>query len=183
MKKLLIIIALIYATINVRAQSLTKNSEEAETFMLKEFCKVLYTKLSPKSVPKGYVKSFSVKFEMNEKAEPINVQLSVNMADTLIINIVKSVLAQSQKIWVIAQCKKYNPTLRFILPIHMEIYSRIDIDSNGLTNRSHERLDFNSLIKFSSSEQNLEVSFSPSKEKFVGMVLNPIIVSNTKPFE
>lgn len=170
-------------TISAKAQSLTKNSEEAETFILKEFCKLLYTKLPPQSVSKGYVKSFSVKFEMNEKAEPINIQSSVNMADTLIINMIKSILAQSHKIWDIEHCKKYNQTLRFMLPIHMEIYSRIDLDSNRLTNRSNERLDFNSLIKFPLTEQNLEVSFSPSKEKFMGMVLNPIIVNNTKPFE
>lgn len=167
----------------ISGQSLTKNSLEAETFISKELCKSLFTKLNPKFVQKGYVKSFSVKFELNENAVPKNVQLSVNMTDTLVINMVISILAQSQKIWDIEQCKKYNPTLKFILPIHMETYSRIDVNSNVLTDKSNERLDFKSLIKFPFSEQHIGNSPISSREKFVGMVLSPILIDNTKPFE
>jgi len=181
-RKLFIIIALIHISVCVKAQSLTKNSDEAETFISRELYKLVLIKFNRKSVQNEYIKLFSVKFELNDKAEPNNVQLSGNMKDTVIINMVKIVLAQSQKIWDLEQCKKYNPTLKFILPIRIDI-SSANINSNKLYGESYERLDFNSLIKFLPLEQKLEVSFSPSKEKFVGMVLNPILVNNAKPFE
>ena len=182
MKKSFIIIALIHITMCIKAQSLTKSSEEAETFISKEFYKLTLAKLNRKSVKEEYIKQFSVKFELNEKAEPNNIQLSGNMKDTVIINMVKSVLNLSQKIWDIEQCKKHNPTLKFILLIRMDINSA-NINSKKIIERSSEMLDFNSLIKFSANEQNSEVSFIPSKEKFVGMLLNPILINNAKPFD
>jgi hypothetical protein len=182
MRKSFIIIALIHMTMCIKAQSLTKNAEEAETFISNELYKRVLAKLNRKSVQNEYVRVFSVRFELNEKTEPYNIQLSGNMKDTVVINMVKSVLALSNKIWDIEQCKKHNPSLKFILPICIDI-SSANINLNKLADKSHEKFDFNSLIKFPPMDHELEISFRPSKEKFIGMVLNPILVNNAKPFE
>lgn len=183
MKKLLILVALMHIIVNINAQSLTKNSQEAEEFISSKLSKLLFTKLKSKVNPREVTKLFSVRFELNQSGEPQNILFSVNMKDTLIINMVKSVLTQSQAIWDIEKCKKYNPSLYFLLPIRIDMYSKIENKSKRLIEKTSDMVDFTSLIKFSPIDRSLEFSFAPAKEKFTGLVLSPILIDNSQPFE
>ncbi len=140
-----------------------------------------------------YACVFAVRFELDKKTGVVkNLKFSDNIVDTAIINIVRKAIIDTQSIWNLKNCKKANPSLRFLQPIY------IFISKNGCYNTYNNAFLVDSVGKHISSLVNLpekgwnkdvplyngEFLTVLSTIKFTGMMLNPIIVGvnrHTRP--
>lgn len=162
------------------AQSLLKdNTSEPEGIFGNKISQYLRNELKDKEVTNCHNTIFYVKFQLSEKPEIQNIRVSANMSDKIIISIVHKALKETENLWDIEKCKKYNPALIFLLPINVIISKLgcvVKFTDNDILN---SRYDFASMLKYEPIEQqDINCLFCPTKEKFVGMVLNPIIVNN-----
>lgn len=185
MKKLFLVVLLLLKVCDTYCQSLLKTSYgEPEIIFRKKIREQLLLKLNSRTAPgcKSYI--FYVKFELSEKSEIQNIKVSANMTDSLIVSIIQTVIKENESIWDIEKCKKNNPTLKFLMPINMDVYR---MDCNMLYTNNEvvkSRFDFTSLLKYEPiAENELHNLFSPPKEKFVGMVLSPLLINNASALD
>lgn len=164
------------------SQSLLKDSSlEPEGVFGNKITEQLWDKLDPQKVKNCYHQEFFVKFKINDSGEVKEINISANMTDSIIFNIVQEIIKSNQSMWDIEKCKKYNPTLSFLLPIDLNIFKPSCEVKYTNDNIVKSRYDFAAMLKYSPIEQNkVECIFCPTKEKFIGMVLNPIFVNNGK---
>lgn len=163
------------------AQSLLKDSSiEPEGIFGNKISFYLRNELKYKEVTTNCQNTiFYAKFQLSEKAEMKNISISANMTDEKIISIIQKVLKETENIWDIEKCKKFNPTLLFLLPINV-IISKSGCEVK-FTDKDilRYRYDFASMLKYEPIDQgDVKCLFCPTKEKFIGMVFNPIIVNN-----
>jgi hypothetical protein len=180
MKKLFFIVLLLSKVCDTYCQSLLKISyEEPEIIFYKKIREQLRLKLNSRTAPgcKSYI--FYVKFELSEKSEIQNVKVSANMTDSLIVSIIQKVIKENESIWDIEKCKKNNPTLRFLVPINIDIYGKDCNMQHSDAEVVKARFDFASLLKYDpKAERELRDLYAPPREKFVGMVLSPLSINN-----
>ena len=69
--------------------------------------------------------------------------------------------------------------MSFLFPIDLNIFKPVCNLSYNDKDILETRYDFGAMIKYEPSDK-LRWLFCPAKEKFVGMVLNPIFVNNGK---
>ena len=132
-----------------------------------------------KKVPECYTNVFTVKFELSEKSNVQNVNISANMTDTLIIGIINKVLKQTSEMWDLKKCKQINPTMAFLLPIKLSIFKDDCNIKYGFNEVLQSNIDFTAMIKFQpTATSKVKCLFCPTKDKFVGITLNPIVVDN-----
>jgi hypothetical protein len=182
MKKLTLVTIIFFCTFWGYSQKLLKDiKREPDGFLVNKIGEELRNQLDPEKVPTCYHQEFFVKFKLNEKGEVFDINVSANMVDKVVINIVQTVIKENENLWDIGKCKKYNPSLAFLLPIDLNIfkpscdlaYSREDVLKS--------RYDFAAMLKYNPIEKKrVECIFCDAEEKFVGMVLNPIFVNNGK---
>jgi hypothetical protein len=184
--KVRVIITLVIMSISsiTYAQStLLKNSEfEPEGIIASKIVKQLQIQLSAKVVPNCYSSIFYVKFELNENAKIQNIKVSANFTDSTVINIVKNAITDKEIEWDIEKCKKKNPSLNFLMPIHINIFKTDCQRKFKDEDKGKIMLDFTSTLKYQPIlEGALNSLYSMVKERFVGMVLNPLVVNNGNP--
>ena len=182
MKKITLIFFIFSQAFLSYSQKLLKDStKEPEGFIANNITKQLWEQLDPEKVLICYHQEFFVKFKLNEKGEVNDINISANMTDKVVMNIVQTVIKKNENLWDIEKCKKSNPSLAFLLPIDLNIFK----PSCNLKYSDKEvlksRYDFAAMLKYNPIEQKkVECIFCDAKEKFVGMVLNPIFVNNGK---
>jgi hypothetical protein len=172
----------VLSTNNGYAQVLLKDSTlEPEAVLGNKITEQLWNRLDPKKATNCYHQYFFVKFKINDKGEVNEIYISANMKDETIISIVHNVIKSNENLWDIENCKKYNPSLSFLLPIDLNIFKLSCAIKYSNDNIVKSRYDFAAMLKYAPIEQNqVECIFCPTKEKFVGLVLNPIFVNNGK---
>ena len=181
---IIIILVIMNMSLITSAQStLLKNSKyEPEGTIANKIDKQLQMQLSAKVVPNCYYSIFYVKFELNENAKIQNIQVSANFTDSTVINIVTNVITDKELEWDIEKCKKQNPSLNFLVPIYLNIFKSNCQRKFKEEDKGKIMLDFTSTLKYQPIlEGALNSLYSMSKERFVGMVLNPLVVSNGNP--
>ena len=182
MKKIILMFLVFCHTFWSYSQKLLKDgNKEPDGFLVNQIGEALRNQLDPEKVLTCYHQEFFVKFKLNEKGEVNDINISANMTDKVVMNIVQTVIKENEKLWDIEKCKKYNPALSFLLPIDLNIFK----PSCNLKYSNKEvlksRYDFAAMLKYNPIEKNqIECIFCDAKEKFVGMVLNPIFVNNGK---
>ena len=180
MKKITLALLFLMNVCNTYSQSIMKDStNKPEGVIGNTIDKQLRDQLDPKKVPNCYHKEFSVKFKLDDNGLINEIKISGNMAEQVVIDIVKNAIKSSESFWDIEKCKKYNPTMSFLLPIDLNIFKPVCNLSYNDKDILEARYDFDAMIKYEPNDK-LRCLFCPVKEKFVGMVLNPIFVNNGK---
>ena len=180
MRKLFFLVLLLLQVCDTYCQSLLKTTYgEPEIIFYKKIREQLRLKLNSRTAPGCNSYIFYVKFELSEKSEIQNIKVSANMTDRLIVSIIQKVIKENESIWDIEKCKKNNPTLKFLMPINMDIY-RTDCNMRYTNDEVVKlRFDFTSLLKYDpKAKGELRDLFAAPREKFVGMVLSPILINN-----
>ncbi len=197
MKKIIILLVFISTSFCTDAQLLIKKirpdieyQPNPETMIGIEIKLALRKKFNIQSVPRCYAKVFYVKFELSDKGETNNIQVSAFMVDTVIINIIRQALVATEQQWDMEKCKKHNPSLKFLLPIYMDIrkkdckltytISESYSDEDSKWNNIPIKDEFMSMLNYDSNnfKDGLRTTPSVIDEKFVGMVLSPTYVYN-----
>jgi hypothetical protein len=180
MKKLTLVLLYLMILDNSYSQSIIKDSTmRLEGVLGDKITQQLWDQLDPKKVPDCYHKIFSVKFKIDDNGLVRDIKISGNMSEKVVIDIVTNAIKSSENLWDIEKCKKYNPTMNFLLPIDLNIFKPACNLSYDDENVLEARYDFGAMIKYEPNDK-LRCLFCPVKEKFVGMVLNPIFVNNGK---
>jgi hypothetical protein len=183
MKKIIIIIILLNVCWESFSQSLTKisNIEPEANFRFK-ISEQLRVHLNYKKVPDCYSKVFYVKFNLDENSKTYNMKFSANMTDTLVQNIVSKVIKESEDIWDVKKVKVANPNMSFLMPILLTIFKddcKIKYEHKDVF---ESVVNFTSILKYPPiNEGTLNCVSCASKDKFVGMVLSPLVVNNGDP--
>ncbi len=154
----------------------------------REIALKILTNLRQSTYDKCYEFIFAVRFELDKKTGIVkNLKFSENIVDTAIINIVRKAIIDTQSIWNLKNCKKANPSLRFLQPIYLFMNRNGCINTLNTSDVFHpdyirKSIDFTSLIQFPINEYAIDSAvyndrrkYLYTKEKFVGMVLSPIL--------
>jgi hypothetical protein len=180
MKKIALVIQLLMIVCNSYSQSIMKDiTMKPEGIIGNKLDEELRNQLDPAKVPTCYHKVFSVKFKLDDNGVVNEIKISGNMSEKEVIDIVRNAIKSSENLWDIEKCKKYNPTMSFLLPIDLNIFKPVCNLSYNDEDILEARYDFGAIIKYEPNDK-LRCLFCPAKEKFVGMILNPIFVNNGK---
>ena len=180
MKKIILLILLLNFAYTIYSQSLMKDSNiRPEGVLGDKITEQLWDQLDPIKVPNCYHKIFSVKFKIDKNGIVNEIKISGNMSEKTIIDIVTKAVKSSENLWNIEECMKYNPTMSFLLPIDLNIFKPVCNLTYNDEDILEARYDFGAMIKYEPNDK-LRCIFCPAREKFVGMVLNPIFVNNGK---
>lgn len=80
---------------------------------------------------------------------------------------------------ILRNARKNNPSLKFLIPIHLSIFKTNYERKFKEEDAGKNIADFTSTLKYQPiSEGALNSIFSMVKNRFVGMILNPLVVSN-----
>ncbi len=186
MKKIILtLLFFFFFKISNHAQSILKDDKSnPEKIWTDNINKQLQKFFPGGKVQEHITKIFFVKFKLSKKSEIEDVIFSANLTDTTIINIVTNSITKTNSLWDLKKVEKLNPNLTFLLPVHLHILKYMSPPKFSEKEEHQFKQDFSSMLKYSPIESTqLECLFCVSDTKFVGMVLNPILVQNFIRFD